>query len=319
MPSNEQKNVNGGSTAIDKQEKASLAMTSRGLTPATLDEAWRYATALSKTAFVPEVYRGKPEDCLIAIDTAMRLNVAPLMLLQNSYIVHGRPGMEAKLVIALVNNSGNFTDPLDYEIDGEDPAEKSYRVRAFATRTSTGKILYGPWITWDIVKAEGWESKSGSKWKTIPALMFAYRAATWFARMHCPEVLMGMQTVDELEDVGERRQVESHDVTTMNGIAGAKAKLQAQTQGNDEPTEPEPSTPADSEPPTEAKEEATEGGTDAAPVEAFEDGDLPNAVEKPWACERCGTLYAVKPARGVCVAEDADGFSCKGKIVKRSK
>jgi hypothetical protein len=86
-----------------------------------------------------------------------------------------------------------------------------------------------------------------------------------------------------------------------------------------EPSEPEPSTPADLEPPTEAKEEAKEGGTDAAPVEAFEDGDLPNAVEKPWACERCGTLYAVKPARGVCVAEDADGFSCKGKIVKRSK
>ena len=314
--SNEQTNGNGGSTAIEKQEKATLAMTSRGLTPSTLDEAWRYATALSRTSFVPEAYRGKPDDCLIAIDTAMRLNVAPLMLLQNSYIVHGRPGMEAKLVIALVNNSGGFTDPLDYEIDKKDPAEKSYRVRAFATRTSTGKILYGPWITWDIVKAEGWESKAGSKWKTIPALMFAYRAATWFARMHCPEVLMGMQTVDELEDVGERRQVESHDVTTMNGIAGAKAKLQAQTQP--EPTEPEPSTPADSETPTEAKEEATAGGTDAATVEGTDIEDLPNAVEKPWACEKCGMLYTVKPARGVCVAEDEDSFQCKGKIVKRT-
>jgi len=314
--SNEQTNGNGGSTAIEKQEKATLAMTSRGLTPSTLDEAWRYATALSRTSFVPEAYRGKPDDCLIAIDTAMRLNVAPLMLLQNSYIVHGRPGMEAKLVIALVNNSGGFTDPLDYEIDGEDPAEKSYRVRAFATRTSTGKILYGPWITWDIVKAEGWDGKSGSKWKTMPGLMFAYRAAAWFARIHCPEVLMGMQTVDELEDTGDRRKVESQDVTAMNGIAGAKAKLQAQTQP--EPTEPEPSTPADSETPTEAKDEATAGGTDAAPVEGIEDDGLPNAVEKPWACEKCGMLYTVKPARGVCVAEDEDSFQCKGKIVKRT-
>lgn len=314
--SNEQTNGNGGSTAIEKQEKATLAMTSRGLTPSTLDEAWRYATALSRTSFVPEAYRGKPDDCLIAIDTAMRLNVAPLMLLQNSYIVHGRPGMEAKLVIALVNNSGGFTDPLEYEVEGDDPAEKSYRVRAFATRASTGKVLYGPWITWSIVKAEGWDGKSGSKWKTMPGLMFAYRAAAWFARIHCPEVLMGMQTVDELEDTGDRRKVESQDVTAMNGIAGAKAKLQAQTQS--EPTEPEPSTPADSETPTEAKDEATAGGTDAAPVEGIEDDGLPNAVEKPWACEKCGMLYTVKPARGVCVAEDEDSFQCKGKIVKRT-
>ncbi len=211
-------------------EKTSLAMTNRGLTPATLEEAWRYATALSRTAFVPEAYRGKPEDCLIAIDTAMRLRVAPLMLLQNTYIVHGRPGVEAKLVIALVNNSGSFTDPLEYEVEGDDPAETGYRVRAHATRASTGKVLYGPWITWDIVKAEGWHSKQGSKWKTMPGLMFAYRAAAWFARMHCPEVLMGMQTIDEIEDLGERRQVESRAVPDAaapppSGIAAAKERL----------------------------------------------------------------------------------------------
>lgn len=330
--SNEQTNGNGGSTAIEKHEKATLAMTSRGLTPSTLDEAWRYATALSRTSFVPEAYRGKPDDCLIAIDTAMRLNVAPLMLLQNSYIVHGRPGMEAKLVIALVNNSGGFTDPLEYEVEGDDPAEKSYRVRAFATRASTGKVLYGPWITWSIVKAEGWDGKSGSKWKTMPGLMFAYRAAAWFARMHCPEVLMGMQTVDELDDTGDRRKVESQDVTAMNGIAGAKAKLQQQAEQQPESSEPDASPPSDQEPSADAKEEATEGVTEDAqaddpvipdePPAGFGDDDAAKkyvCAAKKYVCDKCGTLYAVKPARGACVAEDNDGFACGGKVVERAR
>lgn len=183
------------------EKTSGVELTANGLMPKTIDEAWRYANALAKTAFVPQAFRGKPEDCLIAIDMAMRLRVAPLMFLQNSYAVNGRPGVEAKLVIALVNNSGLFTDPMEYEIVGDDPNKKDYRCRAFSTRARTGKILYGPWITWDIVDKEGWSKKPGSKWLTMPGMMFAYRAASWFCNMHCPEVKMGMATTDELVDM----------------------------------------------------------------------------------------------------------------------
>lgn len=56
----------------------------------------------------------------------------------------------------------------------------------------------------------------------------------------------------------------------------------------------------------------------AEPVTDF-DADLPSAVEKPWVCQKCGTLYVVQPARGLCIAEDSDGFTCKGKIVERTE
>jgi hypothetical protein len=137
---------------------------------------------------------------------AMRMSVDPLMFMQNTYIVHNRPGMEAKLAIALINSSGLFVDSLDYEIEGgSDPFAASYKVRAFATRKTTGKVVYGPWIDWKLVKAEGWDKAKGgqpSKWMTMPGMMFDYRSGTFFGRLHCPERLMGMQTVDELHDTG---------------------------------------------------------------------------------------------------------------------
>lgn len=204
---------------IEKRQ-STVAMTKNGLMPTTMEEAWRYATALSKTVFVPQTYQGKPEDCLIAIDMACRLQVAPLMLLQNTYVVYGRPNMEAKLVIALVNNSGLFTDPLEYQVVGDDPTKKNYQVRAFATRAKTGKVVYGPWITWDVVDKEGWSKKPGSKWLTMPGLMFAYRAASWFCNMYCPEVKMGMSTTEEIADMtieGGVIPVESKTLEPTNG------------------------------------------------------------------------------------------------------
>ncbi len=59
-----------------------------------------------------------------------------------------------------------------------------------------------------MAEAEGWSKKSGSKWKTMPELMLSYRAATFFGRMYCPDLLMGMQTQDELQDIKEARKHE---------------------------------------------------------------------------------------------------------------
>lgn len=187
-------------------------------------QMYRLAEIFSQSAMVPTHFQGKANDCFIAMQMAMRLGVDPFMMLQNTYIVHGRPGMEAKLAIALINSSGTFADPLDYEIEGDAPNDKDYRVRAFAVRKGTGKKVVGPWIDWGIVQAEGWDSKGGSKWKSIPQLMFQYRAATWFGRLHCPERLMGMQTVDELQDV-DAKSVQS--VVVNHGARGAIAEMDA--------------------------------------------------------------------------------------------
>lgn len=193
--------------------------------PGKFEQLQRVAKVYAHCALVPQHYRGKLADCIIACQMAMRLDVDPMMFLQNTYVVSGRPGMEAKLVIALVNSSGLFRDPLDYEVEGDNPAKDGYRVRCVAVRKGTGKVVYGPWVDWAMVKAEKWNGRTGSKWLTMPDLMFRYRAAAFFARLNCPERLMGMQTVDELEDVHDRRVVPNEAAQPQSSAEVLRSKL----------------------------------------------------------------------------------------------
>ncbi len=207
------------------------------LDTAKFDHLWRVANVFARSRLVPVHYQDKPEDCFIGVQMAIRLKVEPFMFLQNTYVVHGRPGMEAKLAIALINSSGLFEDSLDYEIDGENPNDPKYRVRAFAVRKSTGKRIDGPWIDWALVKAEKWDTKEGSKWRSIPGMMFCYRSATFFGRLHCPERLMGMLTADEVEDIGPPAR------TVENTAGKPTPSIAAAIKGQTAP--PDPTAPVD--------------------------------------------------------------------------
>jgi len=171
--------------------------------PAAFDQIWRAATLFASSDLVPACYKGKPENCFIAIEMADRLGINPFAVLQSLVIIQGKPSMEAKLITALVNDSGMFVDPLEYEIVGDDPYAMDYKVRCFATMARTGKVCLGPWIDYKMVKGEGWLDKGGSKWKTMPSIMFMYRAASFFAKVYCSNITMGMQTREEIEDVRE--------------------------------------------------------------------------------------------------------------------
>lgn len=157
---------------------------------------WRVATAYSRSAMVPAVFRGKPDDCFVAVQLALRLEVDPFMLMQSMYVVHGKPGMEAKLAIALCNARGPFSDRIQWSFTG---AGMDRACKAFAHDRATGNVCECT-VTMKIAKAEGWIDKDGSKWKTMPDQMLMYRSAAWLIRTSCPEVLMGMATNDELAD-----------------------------------------------------------------------------------------------------------------------
>lgn len=162
--------------------------------------AVKQAKILASSDLVPEgTYRGKPANCLIALDMSHRTGLSPLNVMQNLYIVKGRPGWSGQYCISAINSCGRFT-PLEFVQMIDDKGEtRGYYAQA--TNRETGKICIGSPVTWDMVRAEGWYDKNGSKWKTMPDLMFHYRSAAFFAREYCPEVLNGLQTVEELKDV----------------------------------------------------------------------------------------------------------------------
>ena len=165
------------------------------------EHAQRVARLFADASMVPEHFRKSIGNCLIALNYADRLGADPFMVMQNMYVVQGKPGLEAKLVIALVNNSGRF-EPLQFKMIGDvtKPGKDSDGCIAFAKEIKTGMVLEGPLVDWGMVKAEGWYAKNGSKWKTMAPLMFRYRAASYFANIYCPEVKLGMMTADEIDD-----------------------------------------------------------------------------------------------------------------------
>lgn len=73
-----------------------------------------------------------------------------------------------------------------------------------------GDVLEGTTVTMAMAKAEGWTSNS--KWRNMPEQMLAYRAASFFARVHCPETLMGVQVEGEVEDSSKPAMREVEDV-----------------------------------------------------------------------------------------------------------
>lgn len=160
----------------------------------------RKAMAYSKSSLVPQAYQNNVPNVLIAMEIAGRIGASDLMVMQNLYIVHGRPSWSATFLIATVNACGRF-ESMQFEVIGDDPTKDDYRVRAFAKHKSSGEVCRGAWITWAMVKGEGWNKKTGSKWLTMPEQMFMYRAATFWARAYAPEVAMGINTSDEVEDI----------------------------------------------------------------------------------------------------------------------
>jgi hypothetical protein len=70
-----------------------------------------------------------------------------------------------------------------------------------ATELSSGSDLKGPTVSMAMAKKEGWATKAGSKWQTMPELMIRYRAAAFWGRLYIPELLVGIQTEEEVVDV----------------------------------------------------------------------------------------------------------------------
>jgi hypothetical protein len=157
----------------------------------------RQAKMLASSTLVPKEFQGNMANCAIGLNIAKRLGADPFMVLQNIDVIHGRPSFRATFLIAMVNASGRFS-PLKFKLEG-DGAERT--CFAYATDKSSGETVEGPAVSMAMAKAEGWSTKSGSKWLTMPELMLRYRSAAFFARLYAPDITLGMQTAEEVEDV----------------------------------------------------------------------------------------------------------------------
>ena len=159
-------------------------------------------------------------NCLIALNMANRMGYDPLMIMQNLYIIEGRPAWSSQFIIAAINACGKF-DPLQFEIVNEGEKEIEYvnsywkngekfsnqvtvkleNLTCIAwTTDKKGNRLQSDKISMEMAVKEGWYQKNGSKWQTMAGQMLRYRAAAFFGRIYAPEILMGIYAADEIPD-----------------------------------------------------------------------------------------------------------------------
>ena len=220
---------------VDKQEPVKDIVPGFG-SQKGIELAIRAANVLSKSTLVPKEYQGNVANCIIALNMANRMSADPLMVMQNLYIVYGNPGWSSQFLISTFNTSGKFS-ALRYEWVG-DEGKDSWGCRAWAVEKATGEKLTGATVTIDLAKKEGWYSKNGSKWQTMPQQMLMYRAAAWFIRAYAPELAMGMHTSDEIFDTVELRE-DQYQVVDEEIKAKANSELIdiEQEESHEEPQE----------------------------------------------------------------------------------
>lgn len=190
-----------------------------------MDKAYKFAGIMAKSDIIPEHYRGKPENVFIAVQTAYRMNLDPMLVMQNTFTISGKLGMNSTFAISLANSSGLFIGGIRYKVQTLDKnieGEVSYynngtkekkkvefsniQVTAYTNLKSNGEeISYT--IGMKEAIAEGWTAKAGNKYQSLPELMLRYRAATLLIRTHAPEVMNGMHVVEEIEDFTLSRDV----------------------------------------------------------------------------------------------------------------
>lgn len=280
----------------------------------------RAARLLSSSTLVPVAYRQTIEkldrfgnikesrenpnalaNSVVALNMAQRMGADPLMVMQNLYIVEGRPSWSSQWIIAAINGCGRFS-PLRFEIkvlgakvieykstyweSGErrskvekvDINDKECIAWAVESGTTIPQFslkdlkqfggVYGcckeygipliesPAVSIEMAVLEGWYTKNGSKWQTMDEVMLRYRTASFFGKLYAPELLMGLQSVEEAQDI----------IEASTGPDGTISVNVEELRGNAQPAQRQPARTDATD--LEAREPAAQANTTPANAQA---------------------------------------------------
>ncbi len=175
------------------------------------------------TVTVPNHLRGQVSDCLAITMQAAQWGMNPFAVAQKTHIISGTLGYEAQLVNALISSSAAIQVRFHYEYGGDgwgkltksreaksnrNGRETSYRVRDWNDSDEEGLFIRvgailrnDSEITWgEPVYLSSVIIRNSSLWATNPKQQLAYLAVKHWARLYCPEVILGIYTADELEE-----------------------------------------------------------------------------------------------------------------------
>lgn len=253
----EKKNEQNEQVVMVQPVSTNTSRTSVFLDSNRFEQVQRACRALTQSDLVPDMYKVSQKNqeskaianCMIALDMADRMGANPLMVMQNMYIVYGRPSWSSAFMIATVNSCGRFK-PLKFMhsengmIEFNGMKTKNLTCYAYTTEKGDDAELRGATISLAMAKSEGWLTKNGSKWLTMPEQMLVYRAAAFWVRTYAPEISMGIYTAEENEEI-HTVDAEYRDVSGKPSMTPVKVDIPEAEIEQKEDTQPTETKPAE--------------------------------------------------------------------------
>ena len=203
-----------------------------------VERLWQMSQYLAASEVVPAHFRNKPESVFPMLQLAIELQASPLTVLQNTFMISGKPGFSAKLAVSLCNRAKKFAGPIRWKVEKGDKPE-DLTVTAYAP-TYDGDTVD---VTVDMRMAasEGWTKNP--KYKTIPEMMLRWRSASWLINLYCPEILLGMEAFEQETQPQPQRVVEVRveDTKPTTSLGAALERGKGENDANTANTEGESS------------------------------------------------------------------------------
>ena len=287
-------------TTIDSPVSNSVAGTAATIfSPEGLNQLMKFAEVMAQSRVtVPAHLAGKPADCMAVAMQAAQWGMNPFAVAQKTHVVSGTLGYEAQLVNAVITTMSPTKDRINYEwfgpweqVIGKFVEKTSQKGNAYIAPAWTLKDEAGCGVkVWATMKGEEnprvleillsqAQVRNSTLWASEPKQQLAYLAVKRWSRLHCPDVIMGVYTPDEL---AEMPRVERDVTPPATSAAGVNSLINAKPAQQQEDKHPSRSQ-------DDILTSFTEAAGNADSVEKldliFNGGTWPDGKKRPGACD----------------------------------
>ncbi|MCQ7730332.1 recombinase RecT [Salmonella enterica] len=191
---------------ITSQPGATVGTAAAIFSPEGMDRLVRFATLMADSkATVPAHLAGKPADCLAVTMQAAQWGMNPFAVAQKTHVVNGTLGYEAQLVNAVVSSSNLLSTRLNYRWDGDWSKVNGKSDKSPSLTVTVSAVLKGEAEPRELTISMAQAGVRNSPlWEQDPRQQLAYLCVKRWARLHAPDVLLGVYTPDELQETTPR-------------------------------------------------------------------------------------------------------------------
>ncbi|EET5349432.1 TPA: recombinase RecT [Escherichia coli O146] len=214
--------------AISSQPGATVGTAAAIFSPEGMNQLVRFAELMSQSkATVPKHLEGKPADCLAVTMQAAQWGMNPFAVAQKTHVVNGTLGYEAQLVNAVVSSSSLLATRLNYRWSGDWSNVNGKTDKSPNLTVTVSAVLKGEAEPRELTISMAQAGVRNSPlWEQDPRQQLAYLCTKRWARLHAPDVLLGVYTPDELQETAPRVERDITPQTTtaagMNSLINAK-------------------------------------------------------------------------------------------------